>query len=232
MDQVDAAVPLASSAGETRLELTKLERCRVAFRTLLSCAESLIRRILSHDWYFVGDVHLVDVRPSDGFRLWCKFNDGMEGVIDLSDLASVPYCRKWVTDPGFFESVVVDGGALRWDEDIDVCYDAIRARMLGLPQEAELDEIWGDDRAMVSAGPAVVFAKAMDGFRVGCVFADGTKGVADFSDWAANGKFERWRTEPGFFESVEAKGWGLVWDDWVDIWRDCVYERVVGRRGR
>ena len=37
---------------------------------------------------------------------------------------------------------MIDGGALRWDEDIDVCYDAVRARLLGLPKDAELDEIW------------------------------------------------------------------------------------------
>ena len=51
-------------------------------------------------------------------------------------------------------------------------------------------------------------------------------GVADFSDWSMNGKFERWRTEEGFFESVNVKDGCLHWDDWVDIWSDCVYARV------
>ena len=186
--------------------------------------------MLSHDWYFVGGVHLVDVKPLDGFRLWCKFNDGMEGVVDLSDLAADVYCRKWKTEPGFFESVVIDGGALRWDEYSDFCYDSVRARLLGLPKEAELDEIWGKEAPTVPRPPDVIFAKAVDGFRVGCVFTDGTKGVADFSDWSTNEKFERWRTEEGFFGSVKAKGWCLHWDDWVEIWSDCAYERVVGAR--
>ena len=229
MDQVD---PTASATPEaaTSFELTKFERCRVAFRTLLSRAHFRSGESSRRTCIFAG-VHLVDVQPSGGFRLWCKFNDGMEGVVDLSDIAADRYCRKWETEPGFFESVVIDGGALRWDEYIDVCYDSVRARLLGLPKEAELDEIWGH-RPRVPGTPSVVFAKAMDGFRVGCVFSDGTKGIADFAAWSMNGKFERWRTEEGFFGTVKAKGWGLVWDEWVEITADCVYERIVGRRGR
>ena len=230
MDQVDPTVSATPEAG-TSFELTKFERCRVAFRTLLTRAVTSIRRILSQDLYLFAGEHLIDVQPRGGFRLWCKFNDGMEGVVDLSDIAADPYCRKWSTERGFFQSVVIDGGALRWDEYIDVCHDSVRARLLGLPKEAELDEIWGH-RPRVLRTPSVVFAKAMDGFRVGCVFSDGTKGIADFADWSMNGKFERWRTEEGFFGSVRAKGWGLVWDEWVDITGDCVYERIVGRRNQ
>ena len=230
VDQVDTPVPPEGPAGDPPFELGGLDRCRVAVRTLLSRAKFLLRRVLSPEWYLFSGAHLVDVEPHDGFRLWCKFNDGLEGVIDLSDLAADPYCRKWKTEPGFFESVVIAGGALQWDEYIDVCYDAVRARLLGLPKETELDEIWGDVPPRVPRSPDLVFAKAMEVLRVWCVFADGTKGVADFSDWSMNGKFERWRTEPGFFESVKVKGWCLHWDDWVDIWSECVYERVDGGR--
>ena len=67
-------------AGNT-FELTLLERCRVAFRTLLSrVTRVLVGRILSQGWYLHVVLHLVDVRPREGFRLWCKFNDGMQGA--------------------------------------------------------------------------------------------------------------------------------------------------------
>ena len=91
MDQVDAAVPLASSAGGTRLELTKLERCRVAFRTLLSCAESLIRRILSHDWYFVGDL-----LPGPRVELVENPAFGTVGVRESSCTTSRGLIRPWM----------------------------------------------------------------------------------------------------------------------------------------
>lgn len=30
---------------------------------------------------------IVEVRPSDGYRIWLRFSDGAEGEVDLSDLA-------------------------------------------------------------------------------------------------------------------------------------------------
>ena len=169
--------------------------------------------------------HIVAVEPRSGHRLWCKFNDGYQGVADYSDLAETPYCRKWL-EPGFFEAVVVDGGSLRWDDMIDVSADHVRARLLGLPKEATLEEIWshvGEFREY----PDIREAETMPGYAVHCIFGDGFEGRADFSAWADNPKFGKWKTTEGYFASMRNRGWGLQWGEWDDIWNDCVYENVL-----
>ena len=57
---------------------------------------------------FIHLHHIVNVRPLGGYRLWCKFEDGFDGVVDLSDLAETNIYGKWKTEPGYFESVAID----------------------------------------------------------------------------------------------------------------------------
>lgn len=161
--------------------------------------------------------NIVSVKPLPGFRLWCKFDDGESGVRDFYDLAERPFCAKWRTQPGFFESVVVDGGALRWDDMIDACADAVRMDIFG-----------NHDMLPRLPYPDIAEAVPGEGFSLACRFADGVRGVADFSDWVANDRFLRWRTEEAYFGKAEAVGWGVRWDAYTDISSACVYERACG----
>ena len=71
----------------------------------------------------------VDTRPE--YRIWVEFSDGAAGEIDLSDLAGRGVFVAW-NEPGVFEKVHVDSyGAVAWNEDIDLCPDALYMEITG-----------------------------------------------------------------------------------------------------
>ncbi len=74
---------------------------------------------------------VVEVKPLSGYRIWLRYADGVEGEVDLVDLAGRGVFTAW-TNRAAFESVKVDsGGAIAWDEDIDLCPDALYMRLTG-----------------------------------------------------------------------------------------------------
>ena len=78
---------------------------------------------------------LVQIKPLDGYRLWLRFADGVEGQVDISDLAGRGVFEAW-KDPHFFESVRVDeSGAAVWGDKLDLCPDALYLRLTGKSPE-------------------------------------------------------------------------------------------------
>jgi hypothetical protein len=75
---------------------------------------------------------LVEVKPLSGFKLYVKYKDGIEGTADLSDIAGKGVFSFWNT-PGTFEKVYIDliSGAIAWNEQLDVCPDAIYEEITG-----------------------------------------------------------------------------------------------------
>lgn len=77
----------------------------------------------------------VQANPLDGFRLWLKYADGIEGTVDLSDLAGRGVFEAW-SERKVFEAVTVnESGAIVWPGDIDLCPDALYLRLTGRPAE-------------------------------------------------------------------------------------------------
>ena len=73
----------------------------------------------------------VEARPLSGYRIWLRYADGVEGEVDLSHLAGRGVFKAW-TDRAVFEGVHVDrSGAVTWNEDIDLCPDALYLRLTG-----------------------------------------------------------------------------------------------------
>ncbi len=73
----------------------------------------------------------VEVRPQEGYRIWLRYRDGMEGEVDLSDLAGRGVFKVWA-DPRVFKTVYIDeGGAIAWEGGIDLCPDALYLRLTG-----------------------------------------------------------------------------------------------------
>ena len=73
----------------------------------------------------------VEARPLSGYRIWLRYDDGVEGEVDLSHLAGRGVFKAW-TDQAVFEGVHVDrSGAVTWNEDIDLCPDALYPRLTG-----------------------------------------------------------------------------------------------------
>jgi hypothetical protein len=91
-----------------------------------------------HDVFFeeVGPVFkLLETRVLEGYRVWLRYADGVEGEVDLSDLAGRGVFEAW-NDRRFFENVRIDeSGALAWGSDIDLCPDALYLRLTGRTPE-------------------------------------------------------------------------------------------------
>lgn len=64
-----------------------------------------------------------------------SFDDGVEGVCDLSHLVGRGVFSAWTNDE-FFRSVKIgDHGELVWPDGIDLCPDALYLKITRLPPE-------------------------------------------------------------------------------------------------
>lgn len=77
----------------------------------------------------------VEVQARQPYRIWLRFDDGIEGEIDLTHLAGKGVFKAW-SDPSFFADVSIsDGDAVCWGDSIDICPDALYMRLTGLSLE-------------------------------------------------------------------------------------------------
>jgi hypothetical protein len=69
---------------------------------------------------------VVEVKPERDYRLFVRFQDGLSGHVCLrkEELTGV---LAPLNDPGFFEQVFIDQGAIAWPGDIDLAPDAMHA---------------------------------------------------------------------------------------------------------
>ena len=89
----------------------------------------------------------VEVEARDGRLLWVRFDDGVEGEIDLSPRAGRGVFKVW-DEPGVFESVsITPYRAIRWTEDVELCADAVYLKLTG----KEAEEIMPGLRACTDA---------------------------------------------------------------------------------
>ena len=73
----------------------------------------------------------IEVRPRSGFRLWLRFSDGAEGVVDLSRLAGRGVFRCWDAADVFKAVRVAEHGAIVWGDDVELCPDALYLQATG-----------------------------------------------------------------------------------------------------
>ena len=77
----------------------------------------------------------VEVKPLADYRIWLRYSDGVEGAVDLSDLAGRGVFVAW-EDPAFFRAVrLASHGAVEWGTQIDLCPDALYLRLTGKAPE-------------------------------------------------------------------------------------------------
>jgi hypothetical protein len=76
-------------------------------------------------------VKIIKCEARPNYHVWIRFNDGLEGEIDLSHLVGLGVFKAW-EDISFFNSIHIDpiSHTLAWGEDIEldsyVLYDEIR----------------------------------------------------------------------------------------------------------
>lgn len=81
---------------------------------------------------------IVELKALPNYRLWLRYEDTVEGEVDLSDLAGKGVFAAW-KERGFFESVRIDeSGGLAWGDSLDLCPDALYLRLTGKTPEEVL----------------------------------------------------------------------------------------------
>jgi hypothetical protein len=69
---------------------------------------------------------IVEVKPLPLYRLYLKYNDGVEGTVDLSHLRGKGVFLCWENDDNFSKVHIDSSGALVWNEELDIdplsCY--------------------------------------------------------------------------------------------------------------
>ena len=78
----------------------------------------------------------IQVKAISQHSIWLKFEDDMQGVVDLSHLINKPVFQKW-KDADFFNKVFINAEtrATAWDENIELCPDNIYFKIKGLTFE-------------------------------------------------------------------------------------------------
>jgi len=76
------------------------------------------------------DVVAVEARPD--FKVWVRFENGVEGEADLSNLAGRGVFERWTRNPAEFAEVSVDpdSGTLTWPGGLDVAPDRLYSEVL------------------------------------------------------------------------------------------------------
>lgn len=73
----------------------------------------------------------VEVKALPNFRIWLRYDDGVTGDVDLSDLAGRGVFAAW-RDSAVFNAVrLASTGAIEWAPDLDLCPDAMYLRLTG-----------------------------------------------------------------------------------------------------
>ena len=80
-------------------------------------------------------VKITKVKVLNSYRLEVTFDDGVWGVVDLSDLVGKGVFALW-RDPHVFEKVRIGSfGELVWDDQIDLCPDSLYLKATGKKPE-------------------------------------------------------------------------------------------------
>ncbi len=82
----------------------------------------------------------IGVEARQAYRIWLKYEDGVNGEIDLGHLAGKGVFKAWDA-PGYFKTVrLTEYGSIAWGDtdDLELCSDALYMRLTG----KSVEEIW------------------------------------------------------------------------------------------
>jgi hypothetical protein len=75
------------------------------------------------------------VKALQEYRLELEFDDGVSGIVDLSDLVGKGVFALWCDRRAFEQVRVGSSGELAWGDQIDLCPDALYLKVTGKKPE-------------------------------------------------------------------------------------------------
>jgi hypothetical protein len=80
-----------------------------------------------------------EAKVLEGYRLWLRFSNGVNGEVDLSHLAGRGVFAVW-NDRHAFETLRIEQGrALVWGDRVDLCADSLYLQLTGKSAEEAFD---------------------------------------------------------------------------------------------
>jgi len=73
----------------------------------------------------------IEIKPLDNYRLWIKYSDGIEGIVDFSDHVGVGVFAQWKNYREFQKVHLGPHGELVWNDEIEICSDAMYLKITG-----------------------------------------------------------------------------------------------------
>jgi hypothetical protein len=78
---------------------------------------------------------IIEARVVGRYQLELKFENGVQGTVDLSHLCGRGVFTVWDTPGGFEGFRIGDGGELVWADEIDLCPQALYLTITGDAQD-------------------------------------------------------------------------------------------------
>lgn len=121
----------------------------------------------------------VAAEPREGYRIWLRYADGVEGEVDLSHLAGEGVFTVW-NNRRFFERVYIsEWRSIAWSDEIELCPDALYMEITGKTPEEVMPGLRGATTPSAAArGGATVPAPE-----------ESTPGLGDATDDAEVSRF-------------------------------------------
>ena len=170
------------------------------------------------------DVTVVEVEPREGYTLWLRFDDGVKGEADLSDMIYDDF--EVLKDREVFEQVMIrdEGDTVGWSDGVGIFGNELYSKITGLT----MDEMYPDLAKQRSKQLSVVEVEPREGYSIWLRFNDGVEGEVDLSDMIY-GVFEVLKDRE-VFEQVHVLRRGRVvgWSNDLDMCADALYMKVTG----
>jgi len=82
-----------------------------------------------------GEMKLVELSPRENYGLFLRYEDGTEGVVDLSSLAGRGVFALWLEPGVFAQAKLSDAGVPEWPGELDLCSDSLYMQLTGKSAE-------------------------------------------------------------------------------------------------
>lgn len=76
-------------------------------------------------------IWVIEAKPLSEYRLWIRFSDGTEGVVDLRNLIASDECPivQALSDPEAFAAIRVEMDTVVWENGFDLAPEFLRERV-------------------------------------------------------------------------------------------------------